>query len=108
MGGQVDFVKEQLRKWRGIERILNEKDFHVFLKELDSDDKDHIQQLVLSGDYDKLKLWLIECKARTLEGMCITDIRKIASELGIQYYNLHNKNVLIYKIRKIRKQKNES
>ena len=103
MGGQITYIKEQLRQWRGLERIVLTEEFKDFYSDLDEEDQIHIMEFIVSGKFDALKQWMQDNKKKTLEGSGIEEIRKIAAGYDIQYYNTLSKRQLVYKIRRIRR-----
>lgn len=104
----MTFIEDQLRRWRGLKRLLETDYFAEFYLSLNHEEKITLAEYVVSGDLDGIRKWLKHNSHRTLEGRTIIEIREIASKLGVKYYNTLSKRQLIYKIRRLSKNEFEN
>ena len=103
MGGQIAFVKDQLRRWRGLERLLLSDSFIDAYVDQTNEEHAQIQELILSGDLDGLRQWMKDHQSQTLNGLNVIALRAIAAQLKLPYYNSLSKRQLVFKIRKARR-----
>jgi len=102
MGGQIKYVRERIKIWRSIERIINTEEYKTLYDHADKETRSKLDSAIITGQLNEFRKTIKAVQQKSLDHQSLYDLRVLASSYGIKNYNNLPKKRLCYLIRQRR------